>query len=190
MGDLYKSLNIILEDNHGAGLDSLNLATNLVQRLQEARQLVSDLQYQLGNVKLKLAAELAIAIRRAKPGLNVGVNKDGCRVGYKTKAFHLTPDLEQGVWTIESKSHRFCREFIQANRRAVLLDQDLSIIVSAIVNYFSNYYRTLGEDIDGTGILILNEKKSTILEVADWMLSSNTPPLKSRLSRRGALLSC
>jgi hypothetical protein len=191
MVDIRRNLDIILEDGPPQdGWHPLDAATDIARQLQDAKQLVADLQHKLASVKVRMAGDLALSLRRAKPGLNVAVDKNGCRVGYKTKSIVFSPSVEEDMWRATSPNNRFVREFLQANGRATLLTPDLSILTTAIVNYFSNYYRTLGEDISGTGILMIEEKRATLLDLAGWRGGPHqiqAPPtlLNTRSVRRG-----
>lgn len=187
MIDLSRSLDIILEEEPSEnGWHPLEAATGLVQQLQDAQQTVADIQHKLSNLKTRMSGDLALALRRAKPGLNVAVDKNSCKVGYKTKLLQFWPDVESGMWKVTGPNRRFLREFQQANRRATLLTPDLSVLVDAISNYFANYYRTLGETIEGTGVIFIEERKTTLLELASWRLNTTQLDrrLNSRLSRR------
>lgn len=195
MIDLWKSLNIILEDTPSPdGWHPLDSALDLVRQLQDAQQLVADIQHKLSSLRTRMAGDLALAIRRTKPGLNVAVDKNGCKVGYKTKYLQFIPEVEQGIWRVVSPNRRFLREFMQANRRACLLVPDMSILIGAIAEYFSAYYRTLGEEVLGTGILMVEERQATLLDLAKWRneAADHEPvrPMNTRLSRRGATQLC
>lgn len=189
MSDLKRNLDIILEEEQPSnGWHPLDSAIDLAKQLQDAHQLVSDIQHKLTSIKTRMAGDLALALRRAKPGLNVAVDKNGCRVGYKTKFLQFIPEVEHGIWKVISPNRRFLREFQQANRRATLLTADLSVLVDAVTNYFTNYYRTLGEAIDGTGILMVEERRVTLLELANWRNNNQDLPtrrLRTRMERRG-----
>lgn len=195
MNDLHRSLDIILEEGPSQdGWHPLDSAMDLARQLQDAQQLVADIQHKLASLKTRMAGDLALAIRRTKPGLNVAVDKTGCKVGYKTKYLQFIPEVEQGVWKVISPNRRFLREFLQANRRATLLTPDLSVLINAIAEYFSTYYRTLGEDVVGTGILMVEERRATLLELANWRNAAAdrepTRPLNTRLARREAVKTC
>lgn len=186
MIDLQRSLDIILEDGPVDGPKPQELASELVQQLQDARQQVADIEHKLTNIKYRISADLALSLRRAQPGLNVALDKNGCKVGYKTKLLHFIPDIENGIWKVISPNRRFLREFLNAHRRVTLMDNDLSTLVTAITAYFANYYRTLGEEIGGTGALLIEEKRGTLLELVAWREGNldRQQPLKSRLGRK------
>jgi hypothetical protein len=195
MTDLNESLNVILEEGPpGDGWHLLDSATDLVRQLQNAQQLVADLQHKLSSLKTRMAGDFALALRRTKPGLNVAVDKNSCKVGYKTKMLQFWPEVELGVWRVTSPNRRFLREFLQANRRSTLLTADLSILVNAVAAYFTNYYRTLGEDVTGTGVIMVEDRKVTLVELARWRIAAQkgepTRPLNTRLARREAVKAC
>ncbi len=195
MSDLTRSLNIILEEGPPEnGWHPLDAATDLVRQLQTAQQQVSDIQHKLTNLKARMAGDFALALRRAKPSLNVAVDKSSCKVGYKTKALQFWPEVELGVWRVSGPNTRFLREFLQAHRRATILTPDLSGLVEAVVTYFTNYYRTLGEEIVGTGVVMIEERKTTLIELANWRIASQAAEpsrqLNTRLVRREAAKVC
>lgn len=189
MVDLQRNLDVILEENQLEGWHPLDSAMDLARQLQDAQQHVADIQHKLTSIKTRMAGDLALAIRRQKPSLNVAVDKNGCKVGYKTKYLHFIPEVEQGIWKVISPNRRFLREFLQANRRITLLTPDLDALVNAISNYFTNYYRTLGEAVEGTGVLMLEDRKCSLLELADWrnQVTQHEPirRLNTRRSRMG-----
>ena len=194
MSVLSDSLNLILEDNPAPDGDHpLHTAMDVARQLQDAHQNVADLQHRLTSIKGRMAGELAMAIRRAQPSLNVAVDKGGCKVGYKTKTLLFTPEIEQGMWRVVSPNQRFRREFLKAHNRTMLLVPDLSGVTEAIVGYFREYYRTLGEELLGAGVILVEDKRVTFLELGHWQLTQNAlcaqlpkRPLRSRSGR----LSC
>ncbi len=181
--NLKQNLDIILEDSQQEKWHPFEAAEGLLRELDTAKQRISDIEYQLNNIKRRMSADLALSIRRTKPGLNIALDKHGCKVGYKTKYLQFIPDVEQGMWKVLSANRRFEREFLNLYRRSTLMIADLSPIVSAIIDYFTNHYRTLGESILGTGILLLEDRKTTLVDIAQWR-TDNQPALRSRLMRQ------
>lgn len=180
MIDLQRSLDIILEETHPSGSEPYGLASGLVQQLQDARQKVLDIEHKLSTIKRKISADLAIDLRRTQPSLNVALDKTGCKVGYKTKMLHFTPDIENAIWRVTSSNQRFLREFLNAHRKSTLIGDDLSVLVNAIVSYFTAYYRTLHENLTGTGLLFVEDKKGSLFELVAWRDESRPSPIKSR----------
>jgi hypothetical protein len=186
MIDLQRSLDIILEDEPvvaaGHPLDS---AITLVHELHTARQRILDIQHELEKIKHRLSADLALAIRRAKPSLSISLDRQGCKIGYKTKHLQFIPDVEQEMWRVVSPNRRFLREFLNKHRRVTFLATDVSPLVQAIISYFDSYYRTLGEDCSGTGILLIENRRATLLELASSRDGPQQRPLLSRRMRHG-----
>jgi hypothetical protein len=181
MIDLARRLDIILEDGPDPEPSPHLDAHDLVKQLQDARQTVLDIEHRLGVIRHRLSADLALGIRRAQPGLNVGVDKNGCKVGYKTKQLHFIPDVENGIWKVASGNDRFRREFLNNHRRSTLMgDPNL---VQAIVAYFQNYYRSLNEEVTGTGRLLVEDRNSTLLGLVAWRDRETRQPLRTRLNR-------
>ncbi len=181
MIELDNYLDVILEEETTTEQrwELLDTATQLHQTLQQTQQQISDISYKLVAIKNKMNADLAVSIRRAQPALNVSVDKNFCKVGYKTKLFNFTPDIDGGVWKVSSPNRRFLHEFLKAHRRDLFLTSDLSILITAIISYFSAYYRTLGEDIVGTGLLLVDGNRTSLCGVLEWANEDRTP-LRSR----------
>jgi hypothetical protein len=176
-----RSLDIILEDSPPDGNHPFVSAHQLVEQLRDARQNVLDLEHKLGTIKHRMSADLALSIRRAQPGLSVALDKNGCKVGYKTKVLQFLPDIESGIWKAISPNRRFLREFLNQHRRSTLMTPDMTQLVTAIVSYFAAYYRTLQEDIVGNGHLMIDDKRGTLVELIEWRDSHSHPLVKSRL---------
>jgi hypothetical protein len=180
-------LNLIFEDSSSPMSHVGSSAYELVERLRNARQLVADIEHQLGTIKHRMCAELALGIRRAQPGIHVALDKNGCKIGYKTKMLLLNPDVENEIWTVTSKNRRFLHEFLKANRRHLLIGQDPTILINAIVSHFIAYFRTLHESIGGTGIILVEERRGTLVDIINWRdaeVEKSSQPIMSR-QRRG-----
>jgi hypothetical protein len=184
MVNLGKSLDIIFEDPEVVGHHPLDDAMGLVRELHNAQQRILDIQHELGKLKHRLAADLALSLRRAKPGLNVAVDKHGCKVGYKTKHLQFIPEIDQEMWRVVSPNSRFVREFMNRHRRATFLTADMAPLVNAILTHFTEYYRTLGEEIEGTGLILVEDRKVTLIDLAEWRLSTEPAPQRLLMSRR------
>ena len=187
MLDLEQTLNLILEDQP-IRQNPLDDAMALAHELDTAKQKVLDLQHQLSTHKHRLSGDLAISLRRTNPALSIGLDRNGCKVGYRTKHLLFVPDIEQGIWKVTSSNPRFLREFLNAHRRSTLLASDLTSLINAIVDYFTTHYRTIvGEDIVGTGFLMVDDRHASLSELVAWPekhTKPNVPLLRSRLVRQ------
>jgi hypothetical protein len=176
-----RSLDIILEDSPPDASHPFVSAHQLVEQLRDARQNVLDLEHKLNTIKNRMSADLALSIRRAQPGLSVALDKNGCKVGYKTKLLQFIPDIESGIWKVISPNRRFLREFLNQHRRVTLMMPDMTQLVTSIVSYFAAYYRTLQEDIIGNGQLLIDDRRGTLVELVEWRDNNTCPLVKSRL---------
>ena len=75
---------------------------------------------------------------------------------------------------------RFKRRF---GRNTVLLP-DIAPLVSAIVNYFTEHYKSLGEDIVGNGVVLIERKRVSLRELVSYGEFQPAKKLKTRLARR------
>lgn len=181
------TLDIILEDDNQAA-SKMKQASELVGRLDMAKQLVANIKHKLMILRNQINAELAMQIRRTMPALHVGLDHGMCKVGYKTKSLLLTPDLERGIWNVKSPDSKFANKFQKVNIRDMLIGQDTNALISAIVSYFTEHFKTLGEDITGNGVLLIEGKKSQLSDLARYKDSCSTRII-TRRDRAECLLS-
>ena len=160
------NLDIILQESSPSG--QYGSIYKLTKELATAKQTLADIEHKITMARQQLSADMALRIRKIEPGFNVAVDKNGCKIGYKTKFLHFAPDIETGMWVVTSNNQRFLREFLNAHRKTTLLDNDVDTLIAAIVEYFTSYYRTLNDDINGTGLLLIENKNSTLLELVGW----------------------
>jgi hypothetical protein len=168
MSSILRNIDAIFEDNTSLGANPMERASSISQELAATQKKLADLQNQLESIQQELHGSLALAVRRLKPGLNVGVNQDGCKIGFKTKFLLLSPDVENGIWKVNSKDKRFANVFARKAGRALALGDDLSLLTRALVGYFTQHYKSLGEDISGTGLVVVENKMSTLIKLAEW----------------------
>ena len=173
MNSISHKLDLLLEMNGGPVPNSLDSILDITKQLDEVRQKVVDLQNKLYMATDRLNGDLAMGVRKQLPGLNVGLDKNGCKVGYKSKNLSFSPDLKTGAWNVKSPDHRFCGRFTRHNGPSLALASNITPLVDAIANYFSGHYKSLGEDVKGTGTLIIEGSKATILDIAEWQDKNN-----------------
>lgn len=161
------TLGIILEDESQAA-SKMKHASELVQRLDLAKQLVVNIKHKLMTLRNQINAELAMQIRRTMPALHVGLDHGMCKVGYKTKSLLLTPDLERGIWNVKSPDYKFASKFQKSNMRDLLIGQDTNALIQAIIMYFTEHFKTLGEDIIGNGTLLIEGKHSNLSDLVRY----------------------
>lgn len=160
------TLDVILEESDNSW-QPLNAANELVEKLHVARQNVINIQHKLLNLKSKVNADLALTIRRIVPSLNVSLDKSGgCKIGYKSKSLTFNPDFEKGIWLINSPDPRFLRKFQRSRQHDLFIGSDIVPLITAIAEYFTEYYKSLNEDINGTGLLLIEGKISTLSDLA------------------------
>jgi len=173
MNNIGHKLDLLLEMDKELVPSSLDSILDITKQLDEVRQKVVDLQNKLHMATDRLNGDLAMGVRKQLPGLNVGLDRNGCKVGYKSKNLLFNPDLKTGAWNVKSPDNRFCGRFTRRNGPSLALASNITPLVDAIANYFSGHYKSLGEDIEGTGALIVEGSESTILDIAEWQDKNN-----------------
>lgn len=176
----FDQLSLVLEEP--AGQNPLESAMEIVRKLDSVKQEVLDLQHQLGSLKQVMNGDLALGVRRHMPGLNVGVDPMGCKIGYRSKNLVFDPDIEKGIWIVTGDDDRFTKRFSKMFGPRTRLVPDIGDMVEAIVGHFGGHYKTLGEEIIGTGVVFVEGKRTTLAGLAQWR---NTPVLpRKRLNTR------
>jgi hypothetical protein len=168
MQSFSNALNILLEEEHGSS-EAMQQALHVYRKIEATKHSINDLYHRLGSLKNKINAELAVNIKKTMPALNVGLDKNGnCKIGYKTKHLILNPDIEGRSWSVTSSDPRFSNKFIKLHRRTLMVNINLDSLISAITNYFGDYYKSLSESIHGDGTIMIEGKISTFTDLVDW----------------------
>lgn len=164
-------LSLILEDNSSRCSQNLNDAYEILREIDRANQHIIILQNKLRLLKRRINGELAINIRKRHPGLNVAVNPKQCKIGYKSKHLSFYPDIEKGLWSISSDDIKFINRFKKQYRRNIVISPEMDDLVSSIITFFINHYKSLGEEIVGSGKIIIEDKNVCL---TDLVLYSNS----------------
>lgn len=184
MSDLSQTLDIILEEESPPEYNATASANEIAKQLEIAQRKVIELQNKLSIAHNKMCAELALDVRRKMPGLNVSVDRGNCKIGYRMKHLVLRPDSRSGIWKIKSSDDRFAKRFMKYYGTNTAISPSLDSLVDAIITYFKEHYKSLGEDIIGTGVILIEGRKSSITNLVVWHESQTTKRrLNSRLSR-------
>lgn len=176
-------LDLMLEDTYYSSYNHNN-AVNLIRELHNIEQRKLDIEHELDKLRYSMLADLALAVRRMEPGLNVSVSKTGCKIGYFGKNLTLNPVFGQDSWISTSTKERFLKEFQSKYKHQLLLDSDLKIVAKAVVDHFVSYFRTLGEEISNTGIILIEDKKSTLSNLIEWQQKNKESYRKKLLPSR------
>ena len=164
---LDRRLTLILDDEMTQVPDDpYQIASDLATQLEEARRRVSDLERQLVYAVDRLCGGLALGVRKQQPGLNIGLDKGCCKIGYRSKHLTMRPDLSKKVWVVDSADPRFARRFMHGHRPTTALASDLMPLANAIVNFFTGHYLTLGESISGRGLLMVDNRQISLGDLA------------------------
>jgi hypothetical protein len=161
-------LSLILEEQATQCGDLLDVATDLVGQIDRVKQHLSDLKRKLALTSRRINTNLATIVRRENPSLNISVTADGCKIGYKTKTLILNPDVSRGLWSVDSNDDKFSGRFKRTYRRHTILVPDIGDLSSAVIDYFRMFYKSLNEDIIGTGITLIDGKSVTLCELVEF----------------------
>lgn len=183
MSNLSETIDVILEDASLDSSDTVSSANELAKQLEIVQQQVYELQNRLTIFQRRLCGELALNLRRRMPSFNIAISNNGCKVGYKSQFLLLQPNIRRGVWDIKPNS-RFTRKFLNRHSSKTVISSSLDTLVNVIVQYFTEHFKTLGEDIIGNGLVMLEEKRVTIVDLMQWYKQQEySKKLNSRMSR-------
>tara|TARA_R110000751_G_scaffold112718_4_gene211712 strand:+ start:625 stop:1137 length:513 start_codon:yes stop_codon:yes gene_type:complete len=157
-------LNLILKDPAETG--NLDSAYDAYRSIDKTKQNLLKMQHELNSIKKRINCELAVGVRKCHPGLNVSVNRKGCKIGYKNKSMCFDPDMSKGVWIIKGSDPNFIKRFKRSHIKDTLLSPEYEKLAALVSQFFINHYKSLGEDIIGSGSTLLEDKKVRIIDVA------------------------
>lgn len=185
MSGLLQNIDIIFEDVDLPSHNSVSMASDIVKQLEVTQQRVYELQNQLVIAQNKMCGELALNLRRRMPGLNVAVGRDGCKIGYRSKHLVLQPDVKRGIWNVKSGDGSFARRFLSRHSSKTIITPDFENLINALVRHFTEHYKSLGEDIIGTGVILIEGKRGTLVGLSQWYRQQQPPKrINSRLVKR------
>lgn len=124
-------------DMTGEAQSKLSLVNDIKRELESAQDHVMELKTQLRHAIEDFNIELAKALRRRVPKLNVNLSDGRCSASYKSTNLSCCPDLESNMWsfTPNHDGRRFSRKY----GTALKLDNTVDPLVDAIVQYFGRY---------------------------------------------------
>lgn len=163
---IERRLDLILEtDATSVSEDHQKAAADITLEIETTRRKLEDLERQLSHAVDRLCGGLALGVRQFRPGLSVGIDRGMCKVGYRSKYLTFKPDLVTRTWIVSGSDPAFARRF--SKQFGVRMTNALEDTAKAIAEYFGAHYRSLGEEIVGNGVLILdgiNVKSTTLIE--------------------------
>lgn len=130
--------------------DSLNDINkgSVVGKLQKQILHHADLQSQIENSKDEinvivdeLLTKLVLSVRKRMPKLSINVSSNRCDIRYKAKAIILLPNLNKLEWNVEPND--MGKEFMKVFNETFKIEDDMTAIADAIVDYFTGRYKTL-----------------------------------------------
>ncbi len=167
MMNLDKILELVTEDVYDDDHNTADLAHTAVTEIEKARLRIKKLQLYLQSLNDRMCAELALKIRRKQPRLNISINKDGCKIAYKTKLLLLKPDMNKNIWQIKSNVTSFARSFLANYASKTRISNDNSGLVDAIVAYFADSFKSINEEISDSGLIMIDGQFVTILKLGE-----------------------
>jgi len=162
--NLDKRLDAILEDAGTTQVsdDAYQNVRNAAIELEQAKKRVAELEDEMRHATDRLCGGLAMGVRRAQPSLHCQLGNGDCKVGYLKKSLTLRPDLGRSVWLVDSSHPKFASRFRRRNGHLLHMTDNLMPLAAGIADFFTNFYRTLGEDgqpirLEGQGSIVLME---------------------------------
>lgn len=167
MNDRLAVLEDILNDSIDTNYTQLN---ELYQQLADAQQEVIKIRNRLHRGISVLNGQLAVQVRNRQPSLEIKLNPESCVIGYYSRALEFTPSLRTGLWAVESPDAKLRKKFIATNP-PLALSGSISELATSIAVFFARFYRSLGEELVGTGAIIIEGKNRSFGELANFAKS-------------------
>lgn len=161
------ALEAILEDSTLQVSDNgYQNAVNIATELQQAKQRIIELQGEMQHALDRLCGGLALGIRRRQPSLHAQLGDGAVRVTYVKKDLVFKPDLARQVWMVDSARPRFVSKFKQMYGHLLHLSSDLMPLANAVAEFFTRYYRSIGEEITGQGSVVVEGRRVSLGQLA------------------------
>lgn len=168
LNDRLAVLEDILNDNIDTNYAQLN---ELYQQLADAQQEVIKIRNRLHRGVSVLNGQLAVQIRNRQPGLEIKLSPESCVIGYYSRALEFTPNLRTGLWSVESPDAKLIKKFIATNP-PLALNGNISELAVSVAVFFTRFYKSLGEELAGTGAIIIEGKNRSFSELVNFAKST------------------
>jgi len=184
------ALSVILEepaqnDWHSSHIEQ---AMAIIKKTDMVRQQLLDLQNDLVVLKNSINGDLALNVKKKEPGMSINLNADtGCKIGCFDKSVSVNPNFDDMKWDISCYGdEEFADGLCKHCQDQIIITHDINPFVEAILSYFTNYGRQIGESIHGQGILIIEGRLGKLSDLAKWRYEKGSTAIKmpSRLARR------
>jgi hypothetical protein len=149
-------------------LQSIETEADRIARIQQIRDQISGLEGQIIELKRQLAHEsesltgdLAIAIRKAMPGLSVSLDGGSCHVRHLANNLDLRPDFQNGLWNVEQNISG--RRFRKHHGHVLGLKHDIAPLADGISSFFKQRYKKLNMEDVGPAARVIPNKKGSIM---------------------------
>ena len=147
-------------------LQSINTEGDRIARITQIRAQITQLEEQIAELKQQLLHEsealtgdLAIAIRKALPGLSVALNGGRCSVSHLSNNLVFNPNFSSGVWEVEPNNSG--RRFVRHHGHALRLHHDVNDLASNIINFFRKRYKRLNNE--GMAVRPIGDKAGHVI---------------------------
>lgn len=119
----------------------LEAAKSANSSLREAEAALDGLRQNLAHSVEAINADLAVAVRKLVPKINVNLTDGKCNVTYRSRSLDLRPDIDRGKWSVGSNDigKTFQRQYMQY----LTLTEQPDDLAEAIADYFVGDYKTL-----------------------------------------------
>jgi hypothetical protein len=163
MNNLGKSLDILLHEGEEK-TQYIYDAQNTASQLEDLKREIDILNKRIMIYHNRMCADLCLLMRRILPSLNISMSRGSCIIGYNKNSLTITPDTRSGVWSVKSSqnSDKFAKRFMQRYASKTIISDDLNILAQAVVSFFLSHYKSLGESITGSGVILIEGQKSNV----------------------------
>lgn len=129
-------------------LDRLDSEQDRIIRIQQIDAQIDELKSQISKLEEErlheaeqMMGDLAVSVRKAIPGINVGLNNGRCHVSHLSNMLSLRPDFATGVWDVEPNMTG--RRFRRRHGHALGLKHDVCPLSNSVADFFRSKYKRL-----------------------------------------------
>lgn len=123
-------------------------AKQAAHKVKEAESVLRNAQDELNMAVENLNSQLSLEIRKRMSKLQVTISSGACQIRYKSKGITVKPNTINNKWEIDPND--MGRSFMKGFSHALPMNDDLSSIAEAVVEYFTGQYKTLGDTYSRT----------------------------------------
>jgi HAMP domain-containing protein len=132
-------------------LETIDIDGGKVARINQIKTQISQLEHQISELKHDMQSEmegmvgnLAVAIRKAVPGLAVNLSNGSCNINHLSNLLSLRPNIDAKMWDVDPNIAG--RRFKKYHGHVMGLTDDVGPISDGVSQFFRTRYKRLSTE--------------------------------------------